>query len=89
MSELWAAIIEWIAVQSPGRLDKIDGLWRGETPEWTVEVNGHGVETDGLAPFNIRIVHKVYASVGIISPSGGCIAAASEDDIIKHFNSQL
>lgn len=88
MSELWVAIMEWVASRNPGRIDVLDDLWRGATPEWSVEVNGRREETGGLPPLTIRLAHRTFLSLGIITPTGGIITGASEDDLIRHFKAE-
>lgn len=87
MSALWAEILKWVAKHEPGILSETPGLWRGETPEWKVSLNGHDSVIDGLPPFHVLLSHKTYLQLAVIGPDDGGILGGgmSEDEAIAHF----
>ena len=86
VSELFVEIGQWAVAKGAENIGGLPGLWVGETPEWTVEINGHAEEIDGLPFCNARLAHKQYLQVAIVSPRGGAIGGgATEDDLITHF----
>lgn len=86
ISELAAAIIEWAVANGAEKISDTPGLWHGETDEWTVEANGHREAIDGLPFAHIRLTHKRYLQIAVLSPFGGIIGGgADEDAMIEHF----
>jgi hypothetical protein len=82
----------WVDEERTVPLNEISGLWTGQTDDWDVEVNGHKAEIDGLPNYFIRLKHKTYLQMGIISPAGGALigcSAEAESEIIEHFKNQL
>lgn len=86
ISILFSEIAQWAQTQGAIDLPSHPGLWSGETDEWTVEINGHLEEIDGLPYGHARLVHKQFLRLAILSPFGGCIGGgASEGELIEHF----
>lgn len=85
-SELFAEIATWACAVGASDLHRHEGLWRGETDEWVVEINGHDEEVDGLPFAHARISNKNYLALAIVSPAGGGIVGGfPELEIIEHF----
>lgn len=86
ISELYAVIAEWAIGLGADRLDELPGLWNGETDKWRVDINGHDKEVDGLGFAHMRLQHKKYFQIAVLSPFDGQIGGgAHEDDMIEHF----
>lgn len=86
ISELYVALVDWAIANGAEKIDRLPGLWTGETSQWNVAINGHKHEVDGVPPFGYQLTHKtalVGAAVG--GPFGGVLAGPSEADIIAHF----
>lgn len=84
MSEAFAAVIDWALRHDATDIRKLPGLWRGETDQWKVAINGHSEETEGVPPYSMQLEHKTYFQFAVISPNGGAIAG-DEADLIDHF----
>ncbi len=88
IGELFGEIVEWATARGAESLNEHPGLWRDETSDWTVEINGHAEEIDGLPYAHARLVHKKYLQIAILSPFTGAIGGgATEDELIEHFRS--
>ncbi len=86
IAEAFAAIVEWAVSQGAVKIDKLPGLWRGQTDKWDVAINGHKVEVEGVPPFHALIVHKTaFARIAMVAPDGGILVGWTEDDLIQHF----
>lgn len=85
VSALFMEIASWMNDIGVGDLRQYPGLWRGETPEWTVEMNGHDEPVDGLPFAHARLTHKKYMQFAVLSPYSGAILGGSENDAIEHF----
>jgi len=90
LSELAAAIADWAVASGAENIADAPGLWRGETDEWTVDVNGHQEEIDNLPFAHFRLSHKTRFAFAVLSPFGGAIVGEyPEDDLIAHFRAAL
>lgn len=83
ISELYTEIAMWIDPQLTS--DTPLGIWKGETPEWTVEVNRGPDEVDGLPFAFMRLSHKTYIGFAALNPFGGAVTGTTEDALIRHF----
>jgi hypothetical protein len=36
----YACLVDWAVSKGAENVDKLPGLWRGETEEWIVQING-------------------------------------------------
>lgn len=89
-STLWTTVMKWVATHKPDRLDLLDGLWKGETEDWVVAVNGHDREIEGLAPFHVRLDHRKYLVTAVFGPHGGLIGGGmSEEEAQRSFDALL
>jgi hypothetical protein len=73
-------------------LDKHEGLWRHDLPGgWSVAVNGHEQDVDGVPPFHARL--SLYGfPAGLINPREGIIVGgdgAGEDAFIAALEAEL
>lgn len=86
LSELFVTLTDWVISTGAEHLDRLPGLWHGETDEWTVRVNGHMHEVEGVAPVTFELTHKIYfTGLAIVSPYDGALIGISEDGLIAHF----
>jgi hypothetical protein len=85
ISELWGTVAMWAQSVGAERIDRLPGLWDGETSEWSVRVNGHGREIDGVPPYGIAMVHKTRLALAVVTPRSGQISGITEDEAISHF----
>lgn len=90
LSTLWATVMQWVASLDPGRLDLLEGLWKGETPDWIVEVNGHDRAIGNLDPYHVRMEHKRRLVIAVFGPRGGLIGGGmSEEEAQRSFEALL
>ena len=90
ITSLFAAVVEWAIAQGGGDFHLLPGIWRGETDEWVVKINGHRQEMDDVPPYGYLLTHKTaLVGLAIGNMVGGCVAGPSEEDLIAHFRNQM
>lgn len=88
VSILYLAIVEWATKQGATQIDKLPGVWRGETKEYRVALNGQKEACEGIAVLGVKIEHKVNMRFAFLSPTDGSLEGVSESELIDHFKSQ-
>lgn len=89
ISELYMEVVGWAVANGATRIDMTPGIWVGETSDYTVKVNPHDEEIDGLEFGQMSIEHKtLFAKIAVLFPSGGQVVGVTEDDLIEHFRAE-
>jgi hypothetical protein len=89
MSELFAVLVDWSISKGAEMVDRLPGLWTGETAEWLVELNGQKTELEGIPPLTFKLTHKAYfLRMALVGPYGGALVGPSEDELIEYFRAE-
>ena len=87
ISELFIVLVDWAVSTGAEHVDKLPGLWVGETDEWVVKFNPDTQrERDGIPPLTFRLDHKTaLVGLALVGTGSGAVVGPSEAELLAHF----